>query len=57
MEIHLSEGFFLLSETDKTLSLHWKSGSLISSDFRLLAEGGTAKLYTCFDENLRRKFV
>ena len=57
METHLSEGFFLLSETDKTLSLHWKSGSLKYSDFRLMAEGGTAKLYTCFDENLRRKVV
>ena len=57
VEAKLSEGFFRLSETDKTLALHWKSGSLKYSDFRLMAEGGTAKLYTCFDENLRRKIV
>jgi len=57
VEPKLSKGFFRLSETDKTLALHWKSGSLKYSDFRLMAEGGTAKLYTCFDENLRRKIV
>ena len=50
-------GFFRLSETDKTLGLHWKSGSLKYRDFELLSEGGIAKLYSCFDENLGRQVV
>ena len=50
-------GFFRLSQTDKSLSLHWKSGSLKYRDFELLREGGVAKLYSCFDENLRRQIV
>ena len=37
-------GFFRLSETDKTLGLHWKSGSLKYRDFELLSEGGIAQL-------------
>ena len=53
----LEGGYFRLSETDRTLDLHWKSGSLKYNDFKLMAEGGTAKLYTCFDENLRRRVV
>lgn len=53
----LDGGHFRLSETDRTLDLHWKSGSLKYSDFKPMTEGGTAKLYTCFDENLRRKVV
>lgn len=50
-------GFFRLSETDKTLALHWKSGSLKYRDFEILREGGVAKLYSCFDENLGRQVV
>ncbi|MBU63271.1 MAG: hypothetical protein CMI26_12310 [Opitutae bacterium] len=50
-------GFFRLSETDKTLALHWRSGSLKYRDFELLREGGIAKLYCCFDENLGRQVV
>ena len=50
-------GFFRLSETDKTLALHWKSGSLKYRDFELLREGGIAKLYSCFDDNLGRQVV
>ena len=53
----LEGGYFRLSETDRTLDLHWKSGSLKYSEFKLMTEGGTAKLYTCFDENLRRRVV
>jgi serine/threonine protein kinase len=53
----LGTGFFRLSETDKTLALHWKSGSLKYRDFELLREGGIAKLYSCFDDNLGRQVV
>lgn len=53
----LKTGFFRLSETDKTLALHWKSGSLKYRDFELLREGGIAKLYSCFDDNLGRQVV
>jgi len=53
----LGTGFFRLSETDKTLDLHWKSGSLKYRDFELLREGGIAKLYSCFDDNLGRQVV
>jgi len=53
----LITGFFRLSETDKTLALHWKSGSLKYRDFKLLREGGIAKLYSCFDDNLGRQVV
>ncbi len=53
----LGTGFFRLSETDKTLALHWKSGSLKYRDFALLREGGIAKLYSCFDDNLGRQVV
>ena len=53
----LETGFFRLSETDKTFSLHWKSGSLKYKNFELLREGGIAKLYSCFDENLGRQVV
>ncbi len=52
-----SLGFFSLSETDKALALHWKSGSLKYRDFEILREGGVAKLYSCFDENLGRQVV
>lgn len=50
-------GFFSLSETDKALALHWKSGSLKYKNFEILREGGVAKLYSCFDENLGREVV
>ena len=50
-------GFFRLAETDKKLGLHWKSGSLKYRDFQILREGGVAKLYSCFDENLGREVV
>ena len=50
-------GFFRLAETDKKLGLHWKSGSLKYRDFEVLREGGVAKLYSCFDENLGREVV
>ncbi|MCH2203557.1 MAG: serine/threonine protein kinase [Fuerstiella sp.] len=48
---------FRLSETDKTLAIHWKSGSLKYRDFKILREGGVARLYLCFDENLGRYVV
>jgi arylsulfatase A-like enzyme len=51
------DGFFRLSETDKTFELRWRSGSLKYQDFKLISEGGIAKLYTAFDENLRRTVV
>ena len=51
------DGFFRLSETDKTFELRWRSGSLKYQDFKLLSEGGIAKLYSAFDENLRRTVV
>ena len=51
------DGFFRLAETDQKFALHWKSGSLKYTNFKSMTEGGTAKLYCCFDENLRRTVV
>ena len=51
------DGFFRLAETDQKFALHWKSGSLKYTNFKPMTEGGTAKLYSCFDENLRRTVV
>jgi len=51
------DGFFRLAETDQKFDLRWRSGSLKYQDFKLLSEGGVAKLYTAFDENLRRTVV
>ncbi len=51
------DGFFRLAETDQKFALHWKSGSLKYTNFKPMTEGGTAKLYRCFDENLRRAVV
>ena len=51
------DGFFRLAETDKTFDLRWRSGSLKYRDFKLLSEGGIAKLYSVFDENLRRTVI
>ena len=48
------DGFFRLSETDKTFQLRWRSGSLTYQDFKLLSEGGIAKLYSALDENLSK---
>ena len=51
------DGFFRLAETDQKFDLRWRSGSLKYQAFKLLSEGGVAKLYTAFDENLRRTVV
>jgi serine/threonine-protein kinase len=51
------EGFFRLADTDQEFALHWKSGSLKYTNFKPMIEGGTAKLFSCFDENLRRTVV
>ena len=53
----VDSGFFRLSETDQAFELHWRSGSLKYRDFKLLSTGGIAKLYSVFDENLRRTVV
>jgi eukaryotic-like serine/threonine-protein kinase len=50
-------GAFRLRGMDAKFPLHWKSGSLKYSDSKALAEGGTAKLSTCLDGNLRRVVV
>jgi len=57
MSVESKQDFFRLSETDRILEVHWRSGSLKYRDFELMDEGGIAKLYTCFDENLRRRVV
>jgi len=57
MSVESKQDFFRLSETDRMLEVHWRSGSLKYRDFELMDEGGIAKLYTCFDENLRRRVV
>jgi len=41
-------------ETDLNLPTAWKSGSLKYDELKLLAEGGTAKLYLTTDQNLSR---
>ena len=41
-------------ETDLNLPTAWKSGSLKYDDLKLMAEGGTAKLYLTTDQNLSR---
>ena len=46
-----------LDDTDGDFPVHWKSGSLKYADFKLMAEGGTAKLFTCRDINLHRVVV
>ena len=46
-----------LDDTDGDFPVHWKSGSLKYADFKLMAEGGTAKLFTCRDINLHREVV
>ena len=46
-----------LADTDGDFPVHWKSGSLKYSDFKLMTEGGTAKLFLCRDINLHREVV
>lgn len=46
-----------LEDMDRKFELHWKSGSLKYGDFKKLTEGGTARLDTCRDKNLRRTVV
>jgi len=53
----LHETSLRLADTDDVFPVHWKSGSLKYSDFKLMAEGGTAKLFTCRDVNLHREVV
>jgi serine/threonine-protein kinase len=53
----LHEASLRLADTDSVFPLHWKSGSMKYSDFKLMAEGGTAKLFTCRDVNLHREVV
>ncbi len=53
----LHESSVRLADTDSVFPLHWKSGSLKYADFKLMAEGGTAKLFTCRDVNLHREVV
>ena len=57
MSAESKKKLFRLSETDRMLEVHWRSGSLKYRDFQLMDEGGIAKLYTCFDENLCRRVV
>ena len=40
----LHEMSLRLADTDSVFPVHWKSGSLKYTDFKLMAEGGTAKL-------------
>ena len=56
-EAGLDEPSLLRADTDSVFPLHWKSGSLKYTDFKLMAEGGTAKLFTCRDVNLHREVV
>jgi eukaryotic-like serine/threonine-protein kinase len=53
----LRETSLRLADTDSVFPVHWKSGSLKYTDFKLMAEGGTAKLFTCRDVNLHREVV
>ena len=53
----LPENVIRLESTDEHLPRHWVAGSQKYVDFQPLAEGGTAKLQTCFDQNLRRTVV
>ena len=53
----LHEMSLRLADTDSVFPVHWKSGSLKYTDFKLMAEGGTAKLFTCRDVNLHREVV
>ena len=53
----LHESSLRLADTDSVFPLHWKSGSLKYADFKLMTEGGTAKLFTCRDVNLHREVV
>ncbi len=46
-----------IDDTDGDFPVYWKSGSLKYADFKLMAEGGTAKLFTCRDINLHRDVV
>ncbi len=48
---------FRLKDMDAAFPLHWKSGSLKYGDYKGLAEGGTAKLFSCMDKNLHRVVV
>jgi len=52
-----TDTFFRLRDTDGVFPKQWRSGSLKYDDFEPLTEGGTAKLLTCLDENLRRVVV
>ena len=56
-EAALYETSLRRAETDSIFPMHWKSGSLKYTDYRLIAEGGTAKLFTCRDVNLHREVV
>ena len=56
-EAALHETSLRLADTDSVFPVHWKSGSLKYADFKLMAEGGTAKLFTCRDVNLHREVV
>ena len=53
----LRETSLRLADTDSVFPVHWKSGSLKYADFKLMAEGGTAKLFICRDINLHREVV
>ena len=55
--VALDEASLFRADTDSVFPLHWKSGSLKYMDFKLMAEGGTAKLFTCRDVNLHREVV
>ena len=53
----LHETSLHLADTDGDFPVHWKSGSLKYTDFKLMTEGGTAKLFLCRDINLHREVV
>ena len=55
--VALRETSLHLADTDSVFPVHWKSGSLKYADFKLMAEGGTAKLFICRDINLHREVV
>ena len=53
----LQETSLRLADTDSVFPVNWKSGSLKYADFKLMTEGGTAKLFICRDINLHREVV
>ena len=53
-ELRDGEDTIDIEATDLAFPKHWKSGALKYTDFEPLAEGGSASIRSCLDENLRR---